>query len=125
MNFNFRGPFGGHPWRPKIEKQNSGSVNRRGTSSSISMSSFIMIRRKLPKPFLMGAQKFMGAQKLLRDHDASASLRHPQMAPARIVSAGAADVRNGGGWQMSEHLAPGAVQLPVAESTPLGAAGKH
>ena len=32
----------------------------------------------------MGAQKFMGAQKLLRGHDASASLRHPQMAPARI-----------------------------------------
>jgi len=30
----------------------------------------------------MGAQKFMGAQKLLRGHDASASLRHPQMAPA-------------------------------------------
>ena len=30
-----------------------------------------------------GAQKFMGAQKLLRDHDASASLRHPQMAPGR------------------------------------------
>jgi len=29
----------------------------------------------------MGAQKFMGAQKLLRGHDASASLRHPQMAP--------------------------------------------
>ena len=28
----------------------------------------------------MGAQKFMGAQKLLRGHDASASLRHPQMA---------------------------------------------
>jgi len=29
----------------------------------------------------MGAQKFMGAQKLLRGHDASASLRHRQMAP--------------------------------------------
>ena len=29
----------------------------------------------------MGAQKFMGAQKLLRGHDASASLRHPQMSP--------------------------------------------
>jgi len=29
----------------------------------------------------MGAQKFMGAQKLLRGHDASASLRYPQMAP--------------------------------------------
>jgi len=29
----------------------------------------------------MGAQKFTGAQKLLRGHDASASLRHPQMAP--------------------------------------------
>jgi len=29
----------------------------------------------------MGAQKFMGAQKLLWGHDASASLRHPQMAP--------------------------------------------
>jgi len=28
----------------------------------------------------MGAQKFMGAQKLLRGHDTSASLRHPQMA---------------------------------------------
>jgi len=29
----------------------------------------------------MGAQKFMRAQKLLRGHDASASQRHPQMAP--------------------------------------------
>jgi len=29
----------------------------------------------------MGAQKFMGAQKLLRGHDVSASLRHPQMVP--------------------------------------------
>jgi len=29
----------------------------------------------------MRAQKFMGAQKLLGGHDASASLRHPQMAP--------------------------------------------
>jgi len=28
-----------------------------------------------------GAQKFMGAQKLLRGHDASVSLRHLQMAP--------------------------------------------
>jgi len=49
------------------------------------MSSFIMIRpfrRKLPKPFLDGVQKFLGAQKLLKGHDASASLRHPQMAPA-------------------------------------------
>jgi len=44
------------------------------------MSIFIMIRRKLLKLFWMGAQKFMGAQKLLRGHDASASLRHPQMA---------------------------------------------
>jgi len=32
----------------------------------------------------MGAQKFMGAQKLLRDHNASASLRHPQMAPGAM-----------------------------------------
>jgi len=32
--------------------------------------------------FGTAAQKFMGAQKLLRGHDASASLRHPQMAPA-------------------------------------------
>ena len=41
----------------------------------------------------MGAQKFMGAQKLLRGHDASASLRHPQMAPARsAVYRGDSDV---------------------------------
>ena len=31
--------------------------------------------------FRTGAQKFMGAQKLRRGRDASASLRHPQMAP--------------------------------------------
>jgi len=34
----------------------------------------------------MGAQKFMGAQKLHRGHDASASLRHPQMAPDAVVN---------------------------------------
>jgi len=34
--------------------------------------------------FSDGAQKFMGVQKLLRVHDASASLRHPQMAPDRM-----------------------------------------
>jgi len=34
----------------------------------------------------MGAQKFMGAQKLLTGHDASASLRHPQMAPELSLS---------------------------------------
>ena len=33
------------------------------------------------KFFWTGAQKFTGAQKLLRGHDASASFRHPQMAP--------------------------------------------
>jgi len=32
----------------------------------------------------MGAQKFMGAQKLLRGRDASSSLRHPQMAPTTV-----------------------------------------
>ena len=37
--------------------------------------------------FRTGAQKFMGAQKLLRGHDASASLRHPQMAPEHVVLA--------------------------------------
>jgi len=31
--------------------------------------------------FRTGAQKIMGAQKLRRGRDASASLRHPQMAP--------------------------------------------
>ena len=33
----------------------------------------------------MGAQKFMGAQKLLRGDDAIASLRHRQMAPGLSV----------------------------------------
>ena len=33
----------------------------------------------------MGAQKFMGAQKLLRGHDASALLRRPQMAPVSLI----------------------------------------
>jgi len=35
MNFNFRGPFGGTPGAPKNENQNSGSVNRWGTSSQV------------------------------------------------------------------------------------------
>ena len=51
----------------------------------------------------MGAQKFMGAQKLLRGHDASASLRHPQMAP--VIWAGAspaADLPAGQQLQFSE-----------------------
>ena len=34
--------------------------------------------------FSDGAQKFMGVQKLLKGNDASASLRHPQMAPDRM-----------------------------------------
>jgi len=33
----------------------------------------------------MGAQKIHRAQKLLTGHDASASLRHPQMAPGLLA----------------------------------------
>jgi len=42
------------------------------------------------KYFWAGAQKFMGAQKLLRGHDANASLRHLQMAP-ELLSASIVD----------------------------------
>jgi len=83
--FNFRGPFGGHSWRPKIKikirayfvvlpknPQHNNILNIAWTSKQLNL--------KLKK-FWTGAQKFAAAQKLLRGHDASASLRHPRMAP--------------------------------------------
>ena len=43
-------PPGGHPRRPQIENQKSGSERRWGLVSSIIMSSFVAIHRVLRKP---------------------------------------------------------------------------
>ena len=70
----------------------------------------------------MGAQKFMGAQKLLRGHDASASLRHRQMAPGtqRTNSVARGECKKGKGspYSITERRVP--ELIPLLGSQPSG-----
>jgi len=88
MNFNFRGPFGGTPGTAKSKikiRAHFVVLPKNPQHNNILNIAWTLEQLNLKFNFFwMGAQKFMGAQKLLRGHDASASLRHPQLARDRI-----------------------------------------